>query len=94
MAAWPGQNSLRVGGFIKLLSRERYHRRRGEGLSNKLAGTAANFLLGSNKSCCKAWVWGGYVRCGFFFLNIRLHYMRARIEIELFIFMWMMPGSF
>ena len=31
---------------------------------------------------------------GCFFLNIRLRYMRAGIEIELFIFMWMMLGSF
>lgn len=54
VASWPGQNSLRVGGLIKFLSRERYCCQRGEGLSRKLAGTAANFLLGSNKSCCRA----------------------------------------
>lgn len=30
----------------------------------------------------------------FFFLNIRFYYMLDGIEIELFIFMWMMLGSF
>lgn len=30
----------------------------------------------------------------FFFFNIQLYYMLDGIEIELFIFMWMMLGSF
>lgn len=50
-------------------------------------------LLGRNRSCCRACFWGGYVLF-FFFFNIRLRYVRAGIEIGLFIFMWMMLGSF